>query len=158
MQVEPIVRPATAEDMSAIGEVAEATGLFPADMLPDMIAGYLHDEKDEAADIWLGATLHGSLIGFVFCEPERLTNRTWNMRAIGVMPGNQGKGVGAMLTLALESALRERDARLLVVETTNAEDQLGARSFYNANGYQEEAKIREFWDTGIDKVVFRKKL
>ena len=46
------IRPATARDIPAIGSLAEATDLFPADMLDDMIAGYL---SEEAPDIWFVA-------------------------------------------------------------------------------------------------------
>jgi ribosomal protein S18 acetylase RimI-like enzyme len=155
MQFDLIVRPTTAEDLPGISTVAEITGLFPASMLPDMISGHLANEADQ---IWLTAMLNGSVVGFVFCEPERLANATWNMRAIGVAPDFQGKGVASKLTVALENALLERHGRILVVETTSDDDQIRARGFYAAKGYQEEATIREFWDSGVDKVVFWKKL
>ena len=34
----------------------------------------------------------------------------------------------------------------------------GSRQFYCKNGYDEEARIREFYQAGEDKVVFRKVL
>ena len=155
MKIEMQVRSTTADDLPAIGNVAETTALFPASMLPDMIAAYL---EGGSAEIWLTGLRGDAVAGFVFCEPERLANATWNMRAIGVTPDMQGKGVGAMLTQSLERCLRERQGRLLIVETTSDDDQIGARAFYAAKGYQHEATIREFWDVGIHKVVFWKRL
>ena len=43
------IRPAKKQDLAAIGRLAEATDLFPAEMLEDMIAGYLEGSK---ADLW----------------------------------------------------------------------------------------------------------
>ena len=39
------LRPARAGDVADIGQIAEATDLFPAEMLDDMIAGYLNDAE-----------------------------------------------------------------------------------------------------------------
>ena len=150
-----LVRPAGAADLHAIGHIAEATDLFPAEMLPDMIAGYLDRSKD---DIWLTACVDETVIGFVFCEPERLTNGTWNMLAIGVSPDQQSEGAGAKLVAHLEHQLRSAGHRILLVETLGTPEYERTRSFYLRNGYVEEARIREFYDVGGDKIVFWKHL
>ena len=49
-------------------------------------------------------------------------------------------------------------ARLIVVDTSGIEDFAGTRAFYARSGYDEEARIRDFWATGDDKVIFRKAL
>lgn len=149
------IRPALAGDLDAIGHIAETTDLFPADMLPGMIAGYL-DETNK--DVWLTACVDNTIIGFVFCEPERLTNGTWNMLAIGVSPDHQSQGTGAKIVAHLEDLLRSAGHRLLVVETLGTPEYERTRSFYLLNGYVEEARIREFYDVGGDKIVFWKHL
>jgi ribosomal protein S18 acetylase RimI-like enzyme len=54
--------------------------------------------------------------------------------------------------------LVERGERLLLVETSGVESFEYVRAFYRKSGYQEEARIREFYAAGIDKIVFRKAL
>lgn len=144
-----------AADLDAIGNIAAATDLFPAEMLPEMVAGH---QGGTAADIWLTAEHDGQVAGFAFCEAERLTNGTWNLLAIAVAPARQARGLGSALLAHLEEALRRDRQRILIVETTSTPDQAPARRFYAANGYVEEARIREFWDEGADKVTFWKRL
>jgi hypothetical protein len=51
-----------------------------------------------------------------------------------------------------------RGARLLIIETSGLASFERTRAFYRALGYDEEARIREFFKAGDDKVVFRKAL
>lgn len=155
MTITTSIRPTVAADVTAIGRIAEATGLFPADMLPDMIGGYLDGSKQ---DIWLTAVARDMPIGFVFCEPERLTNGTWNMLAIGVLPDLQSKGAGALMVAHLENHLRSEGDRVVLVETLGTPEYERTRAFYLRHGYVEEARIREFYDVGGDKVVYWKHL
>lgn len=149
------LRPAHEGDVSRIGEIAETTDLFPAEMLDDMIAGYLDASKP---DIWFVAVDDDGPVGFGFCEPERMTEGTWNLLAIGVLPAHQNRGVGAAMLRYLEDLLRQREARILLVETLGTAEFERTRDFYRRNGYGEEARIRDFYTAGGDKVIFRKAL
>ncbi len=155
MNIPDQTRPTTAQDLAEIAAIAEMTALFPGDMLGGLIAGYLDGGK---SDIWLTALRHERCVGFAFCEPERLTNGTWNLLAIGVAPEWQGRGVGAALMRALEETLRAGGHRVLIVDTSGDPAFARTRSFYLGNGYAEEARIREFWDVGVDKVTYWKHL
>lgn len=155
MNTQTTIRPTNNTDLAAIASIAAQTGLFPAEALDDMVAGYLDGTKD---DIWLIAEHDGQPAGFAFCEPERFTNGSWNLLAIGVSPERQSQGIGASLTRHLEKELRQAGQRILIVETIGTPEFSRTRSFYLANGYVEEARIREFWDVGADKVTFWKHL
>ena len=149
------IRPTVTTDLPGIAVIADATQLFPSEMLGEMTSSYL---AGTSIDIWLTAEGPRGPIGFAFCEPERLTNGTWNLLAIAVMPEQQGRRVGAKLVRQLEIVLRERAQRILLVETLGTPDFARTRDFYLANGFDEEARIREFYDVGGDKVVFWKRL
>jgi ribosomal protein S18 acetylase RimI-like enzyme len=155
IDIAAIVRSACADDIQSIGEIADATGLFPADMLPGMITDHVGGSD---VQVWRVVELSGKVAGFAFAEPERLTDRTWNLRAIGVAPARHRLGLATALLAGVETALRARAARVVVIETTNGEDQIPARAFYEERGYNEEARVREFWESGVDKVVFCKLL
>ena len=47
---------------------------------------------------------------------------------------------------------------MLLLETSGLPEFARTRAFYRTNGYDEEARIREFYAAGEDKVVFRKAL
>ncbi|MBX9912014.1 MAG: GNAT family N-acetyltransferase [Beijerinckiaceae bacterium] len=149
------IRPTTDKDLQDIGNIAEKTGLFPREALADMIAGYL---RDAGPDIWLTAERGGAAIGFCFCESERFTNGSWNLLAIGVLPELQKQGVGRRLLAHLESLLTKAGHRVLIVDTIGTSEFSRTHAFYLATGFVSEARIRDFWDDGADKLTFWKHL
>jgi ribosomal protein S18 acetylase RimI-like enzyme len=46
----------------------------------------------------------------------------------------------------------------LIVDTSSLPEFESTRNFYRKNGYTEEARIREFWKAGDDKIIYRKSL
>lgn len=150
------VRLTKQEDIPALDLVLDGTGLFPSDMLPDMIAPYFSIE--ETPDVWLTCELEGTPIGFCYAIPEPHTDGTWNMLAIAVLPERQGNGAGAAIVKALEDKLQEEGRRVLIVDTSGTDAYTKARNFYLKIGYTQEARLRDFWAEGDDKVVFWKSL
>lgn len=155
MNTELTIRPAERQDIPAIKSVAQNAELFPPEMLEDMISAYLDQSSN---DVWFVALAGDRLVGFGFCEPERMTSGTWNLLAIGVLDDWRGRGVGAAMMRQLEDRLRATGERILIVETLGTTAFERTRSFYRANGYVEEARIREFYEPGGDKVVYWKHL
>ena len=122
-------------------------------MVCDMIAGFLQQTSE---DIWFVCEEQGQIISFGFCEPERMTNGTWNLLAIGVEPSSQAKGIGTQMMDYLEDKLAAQGACVLLVETTALDEQEKTREFYRKIGYVQEARIREFFEADTDKIVFWK--
>ena len=97
-------------------------------------------------------------VGVAYCAPEQYANGTWNLYFIAVHPNRQGEGIGGKLLRYAEQMLLERGGRLLLVETSGLPDFERTQLFYRKNGYDEEARIREFYNVGDDKIIFRKAL
>lgn len=150
------VRPTCSADVPALQRVLDDTGLFPGEMLPDMLSNFL--TKNTSEEIWLTCEADGDVVGFCYAVPEEQTDGTWNMLAIAVLSSKQGNGVGSALVRDLEGSLRESEQRLLIVDTSGAEKYAQTHHFYRKNGYHEEARIRDFWAAGDDKIVFWKPL
>ena len=155
MAVEHAIRPAQRSDIPAIKSVVKDAELFPPEMLDDMIAGYL---EVKTRGIWFVAVADGHIVGFGYCEPERMTSGTWNLLAIGLLARYRGRGIGGAMMRYLENRLRTGGGRVLIVETMGTPAYARTRAFYTANGYAEEARIREFYEPGGDKIVFWKHL
>lgn len=149
------IKQTTQADVPALQVMLEQTGLFPAEMLPDMLAPAL---DGNTSDIWLTCHVAGNPVGVCFAVPETLAEGTWNMLALGVLPAQQGIGCGAALVCALEDRLRQDRQRLLIADTSGTDEFAPTREFYLQNGYTQEARICNFWAAGDDKVVFTKAL
>lgn len=148
------IRPVVVEDIPHLKVVIATSDLFPPDLLYDMIAPYLAG-ADES--IWL--TGDGDEPTFVaFCVPEQMTEGTWNLYLIAVYADLQSKGYGRQIMAYLENQLANQGARILLVETSGSPEFERTRSFYHQCDYTEEARIRDFYKAGEDKVVFWKSL
>lgn len=148
------IRPVVAEDLPNLKTVVGDSELFPPELLDDMIAPYLQQEDQS---IWLTGDGDGPTF-VAFCAPEQMTEGTWNLYLIAVHSSLRSKGYGRHVMSYLEDKLSKQGTRILIVETSGLPEYDRTRSFYHQCAYTEEARIREFYAAGEDKVVFWKKL
>lgn len=142
-------------DLPHIASILDATGLFPSDMLAELAEPCL---AGHAPHHWLVASEGARVLGFAYAEPERMTEGTVNLLAIAVDPARQNGGIGKALVGALIERLTEQGRRILIVETSSLDDYAGTRAFYAGLGFAHEARIRDFYRAGEDKIVFWKQL
>lgn len=100
----------------------------------------------------------GKLAGYVCYGATPGTDRTYDLYWIAVHPEYQGTGSGSRLLAEVERRLGERDARLLIVETSSRTDYESTRAFYERRGYRVCARLESFYAVGDDRVVYGKKL
>lgn len=149
------IRPVTSEDLASLKAVIAATDLFPSDMLDQMTAGYLSGEASN--ERWLTID-DGDPVAVAYYVPERMTAGTWNLLLIAVHPDRQGSGYGVRLLKHIEADLAAGGHRLLLVETSGLPSFERIRRFYRTCGFGEEARIRDFYQAGEDKLIYRKAL
>lgn len=150
------IRKVEKQDLEALKEVLDSIELFPSEMLEDMISPYFQDPDSQ--EIWITYVEEGKPISIAYCAPEKLTEGTFNLYAIGVRGDIQGKGIGRQMMAFIENELRQHGHRILIVDTSGTDDFQQTRQFYENLAYTKEAVIRDFWEEGDDKVVYWKKL
>lgn len=154
-----MIRPTTPDDMASILALAVASGLFPPDAteeIADLLASSLRGDLGPD-HVWVTDDDDGP-VGVAYFAPERMTEGTWNLSMIAVHPERQRRGRGTALVRQVEESLTARGARLLLVETSGLASFERTQAFYRKCGFEEEARIREFYKSGEDKIVFRKAL
>ncbi|HAK95751.1 MAG TPA: hypothetical protein DCM87_12335 [Planctomycetes bacterium] len=157
---EVLIRATRAEDRAAILAFIEATGFF----LPNEVAvagGVL----DSALGAGHGghyqsftAAVGGRPVGWVCYGRTPCTAGTFDLYWIAVAPERQRHGIGRMLVAFAERLMAEHGGRLAVVETAGKPAYESTRAFYLRCGYEIAARLRDFYDTGDDKVVLVKRL
>ncbi|MDJ0644204.1 MAG: GNAT family N-acetyltransferase [Erythrobacter sp.] len=154
MQTNPI-RPLARDDLDRVGHIVDSNDMFPSEMLEEMAAAYFGGEDNTHR--WIVFDRH-RVEGVAYFVPERMTDGCWNLLLIAVDPDAHGRGIGTALMQCVENVLRQEDARILLVETSGVPDFVRTRAFYDGLGYEREARIREYYAAGDDKIVFRKAL
>lgn len=149
-----VIKKITSDDIAAVVALSETSGLFDADGI-ELIKGRLSDYMSGNDDLWFAA-VDKDIEGAIYCIPEPMTDGTWNVLMLIVSPDSHGQGYGQALMNFIEETLAARNARLMIVETSSLDGFERARAFYPKCGYTEEARIKNFYTTGDDKVVFSK--
>ena len=150
---QPPIRPLDRADLARVGHLVDANEMFPSEMLADMTAGYFAGDSSQR---WIVAEQGGQVEGVAYIVPEPLTEGTWNTLCICVDPAAHGQGIGTALMRHIEDELRSEGARVLLVETSGTPGFERTRRFYDMLGYEREARIRDYYSAGDDKIVFRK--
>jgi ribosomal protein S18 acetylase RimI-like enzyme len=154
-----MIRLTIPDDTNKLLALAEATGLFESNQIEElsqMLSQHFTDGTDSEG-LWF--TDHeNEPVGVAYTAPERMTEGTWNLYLIAIAPNHQRQGRGAALLSYIEQMLAKRGERILLVETSGLEDFEYVRAFYRKSGFAEEARIREFYKAGDDKIIFRKAL
>ena len=150
------IRKVVRNDLEGLRNVLDTIELFPAEMLDDMMLDYF--DNSETEEIWFTSIQHKKPVSIGYCAPEQLTDRTYNLYAIGVQSDLQGNGIGKKMMTFIEEYLKSKGNRVLIVETSSMPEFEQTREFYLKIGYTKEAVIRDFWKEGDDKVIFWKKL
>ena len=153
------IRETMPADVGAIKSIAVATGLFAEHDVAaneDMLTGFFASEANDHH--WLTYEDDGTPIAVAYYAPEPLTDGTWNLLMIAVHPSKHGQGVGTALINHVEQALIAGGARILLVDTSGTDDFERTRAFYDKCGYDLEARIRDYYAPGDDKITFWKAL
>lgn len=150
------IRMIVKSDIPDLKKILDTIELFPSELLDEMIADYIN--KHETEEIWFTETENNKPISIGYCGPEKLTEGTYNLYAIGVRNDIQLKGTGSRMMSFIENHLKKIGKRILIVDTSSTDDFKLTRKFYEKLGYNKEAVIRDFWKEGDDKVIYWKRL
>ncbi len=151
-------RPPSPKDRARVAEAVTATGMFRSDEVDVALEVFDDYCRAPGQDYHALAAYEGSgeLAGFAFFGRTPCTVGTWDLYWIVVHPQAQGRGAGRGLLERAEKQMRDAGARMCAIETSSREDYEATRRFYLACGYQEVARIADFYDAGDDRVTYTK--
>ena len=160
------IRQATARDLPAILQLAEATwaptysSILSQDQIVYMF-GEIYAEEALARQMQAGQTFlllleNGRPAGFAAYSVRNEAEGIYKLNKLYLLPECQGKGYGKALLSAVEVAVKRNGARLLDL---NVNRHNSAKQFYERCGYrvhaQEDIPIGPYW---MNDYVMRKAL
>ncbi len=145
-------------DIAAVRNLCESTGFFSeeeVEIAGELVAEYLESGK-------------GSGYNFIFCEADGkpigytcfgripLTKGSFDLYWIVVEKTWQGRGLGKKLLEMTEIEAAKLGCRRLYAETSSRSQYQSTISFYENQGYFNEAAIADFYAPGDAKLIFVK--
>jgi ribosomal protein S18 acetylase RimI-like enzyme len=152
-----MIRKTSAHDTDALMAIVESSGQFDTDGLAHVKTTLLEYLEGQSNGLWLTAD-DGEPVGVAYCVPEPVTSGTWNLLMLWTRRDRSNQGHGSALVEYLQVQLAYQAARLLIVETSGLPEYEAARHFYDKCGFSQEARVKNFFAHGDDKLIYTKNL
>jgi GNAT superfamily N-acetyltransferase len=117
----------------------------------------LKDQTQKDYHIYCMVDDQGQPIGYICYGPAPMTQGTFDLYWIVVDPDFQGQRIGYQLLGFLERVLRGMNARMVLADTSSIPEYEKAQKFYLQNGFQEVARVPDYYWPGNDRVTFCKR-
>ncbi|TAN60759.1 GNAT family N-acetyltransferase [bacterium] len=99
----------------------------------------------------------GVVTGYICYGRRPLTEAGFDIYWIVVDPQRRRSGAGGQLLAIAETAMRKQGAKLIIAETSGTAAYTAARGFYLKSGFNEEARVKDFYKPGDDLVMYIKR-
>ncbi len=157
------IRPIEPPDRSRIEEIVVSSGRFNREEIETALE--LVDEALQKGEksgyivrVIEAGKEHPSVLGYACYGPTPLTQGVYDLYWIAIDPAAHRKGYGRRLIDYVEGDVVKRGGRMLLIETSSQEAYGSTIRFYKREGYKLEARIKNFYRIGDDKLVFSKEL
>jgi ribosomal protein S18 acetylase RimI-like enzyme len=128
------------------------------DVAMELIDIVLKDQTHKDYQIHCLVDDQDQAIGYICYGPAPMTQGTFDLYWIAVEPDFQEQGIGSKLLSFLEEVVRVKGGRMILADTSTLPQYEKTQKFYLRNGFQEVARIPDYYHPGNDRVTFCKKL
>ncbi|MCS7230013.1 MAG: GNAT family N-acetyltransferase [Candidatus Kryptonium sp.] len=154
-----LIRELRNKDKNRIIEILKETNMFTDEEIGvaiELIDEFVKNGESSGYEIYTMVDEEDEPIGYICFGKRPLTQGVYDVYWIAVDPALQGNGIGKSLMKFVEQKIREMGGNLILVETSSQEKYLKTRLFYKACGYDEIARIKDFYKKGDDLIIFAK--
>jgi ribosomal protein S18 acetylase RimI-like enzyme len=147
-------------DLPHLERILRATGAFTGEEVAcamELLAIVLTDPRQQDYLVTV-ADGEADVQGYILYGPTPLACGNVTIYWIAVAPEAQGQGIGRQLMTHVEQYARRLQGRLICLETSSQGGYERIRKFYRCAGYREEARLRDFYRPGDDRLTFIKRL
>lgn len=114
------------------------------------------DQKDYRVDCMVDD--EDRPIGYICYGPVPMTQGAFDLYWIVVDPRFQGQRIGFRLLDFLEEVVRATGGRMILVDTSSIPQYEKTQKFYSRKGFQEVARVPDYYRPGNDRITFCKNL
>ena len=155
------IRPLSEKDRAGLLSMLNKTLAFTSaeiDVAMELINIVLEDESQKDYQIYCMADDQDQAIGYICYGLTPMTQGTFDLYWIAVDPDFQEKGVGSKLLSFLEEVVKTEGGRMILADTSTIPQYEKTQKFYLKNGFQEVARIPDYYHPGNDRITFCRKL
>jgi len=155
------IRPLLEKDRAKLLSVLIKTGAFTSaeiDVAMELIDIVLKDRVQKDYQIDCMVDDQDAAIGYICHGPTPMAQGTFDLYWIAVDPDFQEQGAGSKLLSFLEEAVKTRGGRMILADTSTVPQYEKTQRFYVKNGFQQVARIPDYYHSGNDRITFCRRL
>jgi ribosomal protein S18 acetylase RimI-like enzyme len=148
------------EDLEIVREIVTSTNFFhdyEIDVAVELVQENLAKGNESGYHFLFvemdGKTVAYSCFGLIPC-----TESSFDLYWIVVHNDYRGFGIGKNLLAITEKAITKMGGTAVYAETSSQGKYDSTRKFYLSNNYREEARLKDFYTPGDDKLIYVKRL
>lgn len=126
------------------------------DVAVELIDTYINVKDSGGYEIFVDEGENGIINGYVCIGQRPLTKSTFDLYWIAVNPKVQSKGIGSGLIKYIEDYIKNKNGKLILIETSGKPTYEKERKFYEKNLYNKITEIKDFYDEGDSLVIYGK--
>jgi ribosomal protein S18 acetylase RimI-like enzyme len=155
------IRPLLEKDRAKLLSVLIKTRAFSSaeiDVAMELIDIVLKDQVQKDYQIDCMVDDQDLAIGYICNGPTPMAQGTFDLYWIAVDPDFQEQGAGSKLVGFLEEGLKARGGRMILADTSTVPQYEKTQRFYVKNGFQQVARIPDYYQPGNDRITFCRRL
>lgn len=155
------IRPLVEKDRASLLSMLIKTRSFTSaeiDVAMELIDIVLKDQIQKDYQIYCMVDDQDQAIGYICYGPTPMTQGTFDLYWIAVDPDFQERGVGSKLLSFLEEVVKAEGGRMILADTSTIPHYEKTQKFYLKNGFQEVARVLDYYHPGNDRVTFCRRL
>jgi ribosomal protein S18 acetylase RimI-like enzyme len=146
------------DDCHAVRELVSGTGYFRADEI-DIAVELVEERLARGADSgyeFVFAEIGATLVGYACYGQIPCTISSYDLYWIAVDPEHQRNGIGRSLMKAVQERVLAVGGQRIYIDTSGKDQYSATRKFYERNGFNCDARLKDFYGPGDDRVIYAK--
>jgi len=145
-------------DRDNIKNILDSTGFFydyEIDVAVEIADEHLEKEGNSGY-YFIAAIYQDKMIGFSCYGEIPCTKASYDLYWIGVHNDFRGKGIGIKILQETEKHIISLSGQRVYIETSSTEKYAPTQNFYIRSGYILEARLKDYYKDGDDKLMYSK--
>lgn len=147
-------------DINRVMEIVESTKFFydhEVEVAAELVAERLAN-GESTGYYFVFAEADGVTVAYSCFGPISMSKTCFDLYWIATHNDYRGKGIGKKLLEETYIQAKKMECKIIIAETSGLEHYAPTRAFYDSNKFELEARIKNFYDEGDDKLFYTKRI
>ena len=147
-------------DTQSVREIILSTRFFyehEVEIAVELVEERLKD-GEASGYYFVFAEADGKTVAYSCFGSDIMSKTCWDLYWIACHDDFRGKGIGKLLLDETINQARKMGCKILIAETSGLPHYAPTRAFYTSAGFELEARLKDYYTMGDDKLFFTKRI